>query len=264
MAAKKPMTAAEMGRKGGRAKVRKGLAALSAERRTEIARSGGKARWKKSAAPAKRVVMARLCPVGEADRSFDVEFWQRLGSDEIFKAAWGQVVLAAEMKGWRVPVDSNYADFLGLLNKHDARYLVIGGYAVMAYTEPRYTKDLDVWIGRDVENAKRVYAALVEFGAPLRAHRQKPEDLAAYGMIYQVGVAPVRIDVLSTVGALDFLACWARRKTSSMYGRQVHFLQIDDLIESKKRAGRAQDKLDLKVLAIAKDGKKAKGRKQGQ
>ncbi len=91
-------------------------------------------------------------------------------------------------------VNSDFSDLLRLFNKYGVRYLVIGGYAVIQYAEPRYTKDLDLWISTDPVNAQAVYGALREFGAPLAG--LTPEDFAEEGYFYQMGVPPVRVDVL--------------------------------------------------------------------
>jgi hypothetical protein len=128
--------------------------------------------------------------------------------------------------------------------------LIIGGYAVMKYTEPRYTKNLDVWVDADQQNCERLYRALAECGASL--NDTKPEDFMAYGMVHQIGVAPVRVDILSSLEGMDFGECWTRRKTEIVRGEQMHFLALDDLIENKRRAGRAQDQIDVAALETAR------------
>ena len=85
----------------------------------------------------------------------------------------------------------DYKDILAVFAKHRVRYLVIGGYAVVYYTEPRYTKDFDLWIDRSPENARRVYQALVEYGAPVS--KITPDDFSGGYGVFQIGVAPVRI-----------------------------------------------------------------------
>ena len=92
----------------------------------------------------------------------------------------------------------DFKELLSLLEKYKVRYLVVGGYAVMKYTEPRFTKDLDLWISTDEGNSKAVYAALKEFGAPLKD--LTPADFSEEGYFYQMGNPPFRLDVMNTWG----------------------------------------------------------------
>jgi hypothetical protein len=106
-------------------------------------------------------------------------------------------------------VNSDFSDLLKLLDDNNARYLVVGGYAVVQYAEPRYTKDLDLWISSDPENAGVVFKALREFGAPLAGLTEA--DFAEEGYFFQMGVPPVRIDILMGIPGLDFDDAWQRR-----------------------------------------------------
>ena len=103
-------------------------------------------------------------------------------------------------------VNSDFSDLLKIFNARNVRYLVIGGYAVIQYAEPRYTKDLDVWISTDVENARAIYTALREFGAPLTNLTVK--DFSQEGYFFQMGVPPVRVDVLMGIPGLHFEEAW--------------------------------------------------------
>ena len=111
--------------------------------------------------------MSRVVRGGFPDRQFDVDFWQAQGDEAIFEAAWEMAGLAEEFKGSNVELKPDFKDLLRLLNHHHVSYLMVGGYAVMKYTEPFYTKDMDIWVAPTPENAERAYAALVEFGAPM-------------------------------------------------------------------------------------------------
>ena len=91
--------------------------------------------------------------------------------------------------------NSNFTNLLSALNACRAKYLVVGGYAVMLYTEPRYTKDLDIWIEPSPDNAARVYRALAGFGAPLSGIQV--EDFTVPDLIYQLGMPPSRVDILT-------------------------------------------------------------------
>ena len=189
--------------------------------------------------------MMRSCRIEDASRDFDLEFWQRSGPEAIFNAAWEMVVFAAELHGEETE-DSNFAQLLYLLKQHEVRYLVIGGYAVMRYTEPRYTKDLDLWVDAERENCERLYRALAEFGAPLKD--TSPADFMTYGMVHQIGVAPVRVDILTSLQGMSFPVCLERRKSEVVRGQPMHFLSLDDLIENKRRTGRPQDRIDVDAL----------------
>lgn len=105
-------------------------------------------------------------------------------------------------------INSDYKNLLKSLNAAGVRYLVVGGYAVMAYTEPRYTKDLDIWIDPERANANAVFRALAEFGAPLRG--VTAEDFTQHEIFYQLGVDPVRIDILTSVAGVEFTNAWER------------------------------------------------------
>src|SRR3954471_4823692 len=97
---------------------------------------------------------------------------------------------------------SDFKDLLRIFNAKNVKYLIVGGYAVVKYCEPRYTKDLGLWISTARDNAEPVFAALREFGAPL--HDLSAEDFAAEGHFYQIGLPPLRVDVLMCVTGVAF------------------------------------------------------------
>ena len=98
-------------------------------------------------------------------------------------------------------VNSDFSDLLNLFNANNVKYLVIGGYAVIQYAEPRYTKDLDIWISVDQENATAVYKALKEFGAPLAEMTEV--DFSQEGYFYQMGLPPMRVDILMGIPGIN-------------------------------------------------------------
>jgi hypothetical protein len=102
----------------------------------------------------------------------------------------------------------HYKELLQLLNECEVDYLIVGGCAAMKYTEPRYTKDLDIWIDNSSANSKRVFQALGRFGAPVKHHEITPENFTKTGIIYQIGVAPVRIALLTSITGVEFRAAW--------------------------------------------------------
>ena len=106
--------------------------------------------------------------------------------------------------------NSTFKDLLSALNGCGAKYLVVGGYAVMLYTEPRYTKDLDIWVEPSPDNALRVFRALAGFGAPLAGIHA--DDFAVPDLIYQLGVPPSRVDILTSISGVDFADAWGRRQ----------------------------------------------------
>lgn len=144
-------------------------------------------------------------------------------------------------------VNSDFSDLLRIFNDHNVKYLVIGGYAVVQYAEPRFTKDLDVLIGTDTVNAEAVYSALREFGAPLTD--LTPKDFSEEGFFFQMGVPPVRVDVLMGIPGIQFEQCWSRRVEVDFDGLKVIFISKQDLIVSKRAAGRPQDLLDADLLS---------------
>src|ERR1700735_5702211 len=105
----------------------------------------------------------------------------------------------------------NFKELLLVLNDCRVEYLIVGGYAVMHYSEPRFTKDLDIWIGSSGENAKRAHTALARFGAPLDHDGVTEETFAHEHVVYQIGVAPIRVDVLTSISGCGFEDAWPRR-----------------------------------------------------
>lgn len=144
-------------------------------------------------------------------------------------------------------VNSDFSDLLRIFNDHNVRYMVIGGYAVVQYAEPRFTKDLDMLISTDSTNAKSVYNALIEFGAPLAGLTAK--DFSEEGFFFQMGVPPVRVDILMGIPGIQFEECWDRHMEVDFDGLKVIFISKQDLIASKRAAGRPQDLIDADLLS---------------
>ena len=185
----------------------------------------------------------RLVQGGFPDRSFDIEFWQEQGDEAIFAAAWEMVELAEEIKHGRKPT---LQELLQLLNEFEVEHLIVGGYAVMKYGEPRYTKDLDVWVCNSAQNSIRVVAALKQFGAPLEQDGINAETFTGKQMVCQIGVAPVRVDILTEITAVEFSDAWQKKVASSFFGVPVHFISLEDLLANKRALGRDSDLTDLK------------------
>ncbi len=140
-------------------------------------------------------------------------------------------------------------DFVGLLRElcaAEARFLIVGAYAVTFYSRPRATGDLDIWIEPDPANAGRVHRALQAFGAPLEG--LTPSDLSAPDMVYQIGVPPRRIDLLTSLTGVDFPEAWADRKMGTMGDVDCPFIGKGTLIRNKRALGRPRDLADLEML----------------
>lgn len=147
-------------------------------------------------------------------------------------------------------MNSDFKELLSIFNENQVKYLIIGGYAVSEYAEPRYTKDLDFWIEASEENGEKVYQSLKDFKAPL--FDLKPADFSQKGSFYQMGRPPVRIDILMSIEGMSFENAWENRQPIDFFGVQANFISLDDLIQSKKLAGRPQDLVDVDSLLLAK------------
>ena len=139
-----------------------------------------------------------------------------------------------------------FSELLSTFNDHE-EYLIVGGFAVMKYSEPRYTKDLDVWVQVSRENAAKVFAALRNFGAPLEGIIE--EDFTEAGF-YQMGRPPARINIMMSLDGLEFDAAWEHRTPAEFRGVPVHFIGKEDLIKNKSLAGRYQDLADIEKICL--------------
>ena len=148
-------------------------------------------------------------------------------------------------------MNSDFKDMLRLFAKHEVRYLVVGGYAAMHYSQPRFTKDLDLWLEPTSENAARVMQTFAEFGMPLID--VTPEDFAQESFQYMIGRAPVLFDFLTSLPKMRFATCWKNRVTDEAEGFPIHYLGLAALIEAKKLAGRPQDLADLDEIRRARE-----------
>jgi predicted nucleotidyltransferase len=144
----------------------------------------------------------------------------------------------------------DFRDLLAEFGAEKVEFLVIGGYAVGHYDRPRYTKDIDLWIGPDPENIARVSRALHAFGAP--AHIVGALHNARDDEIVWLGSPPLRMDFLRQVEGVRFEDAWPRRVMVTWHGLEVPLISLDDLIASKRAAGRERDVLDVKNLERVK------------
>jgi hypothetical protein len=140
----------------------------------------------------------------------------------------------------------DFRDLLAEFNAHGVEFLVVGAHALAAHGLVRATKDLGVWVRPDPLNAQRAFAALAAFGAPL--HDLTIEDLSTPGLIFQIGVEPVRIDVITTIDGVDFDEAWPARVEARLADEVVGVLSRRHLIVNKRTAGRGQELVDVEWL----------------
>jgi predicted nucleotidyltransferase len=142
----------------------------------------------------------------------------------------------------RLPDD--FKDFLNSLNKNNVEYLLLGGWAVGMYGQPRATGDMDVLVAIDDANVDRLYKALYEFGAPTvdKSHFKE------IGRIFRMGRPPMRIEIINQASGIDIKDCYARRKIVNVDGIAISMISREDLIKNKKAAGREKDLADVENL----------------
>ena len=143
-------------------------------------------------------------------------------------------------------VNQDFRDLFAEFNAREVDYLVVGAYALAVHGYVRATKDLDVWVRPEAENARKVFEALQAYGAP--TGELTAEDFASPGITFQIGIAPIRIDVLSSIDGVEFATAW-ENKVGARYGDQdVFVISRLDLITNKKSAARLQDLADVEAL----------------
>lgn len=144
------------------------------------------------------------------------------------------------------PLNRDFLDMLSALSAEDAEYLVVGAYALSVHGLPRATGDLDIWIDRSPENVARVWNALTQFGAPMDT--LVPEDLEQPDLVFQIGVAPQRIDVLTSVDGVEFADAWPNRIETDVAGMSVPVISCAHLVQNKRASGRPHDLADVAWL----------------
>ena len=140
-------------------------------------------------------------------------------------------------------MNPDFVDLLRAFAVADVRFLVVGAYALGVHGRPRATGDLDVWIDPSPDNAKRVIKALIDFGAPL--HDVSERDFSKPGCTYQIGVPPIRIDILTDLTGLTFAEAWDGRLRRRFGPIDVDYIGRDAFIRNKKATGRPKDLVDI-------------------
>jgi hypothetical protein len=143
-------------------------------------------------------------------------------------------------------LDPDFREFIECCVAREVRFLIVGGYAVAAHGHPRFTKDLDVWVWMDPGNAGQLVAALCDFG--FGSLGLSEADFAEAGTVVQLGYAPKRIDLLTSIDGVEFEDCFAGRVTIDIDGVEVPFINVDHLIVNKRASGRPQDLADVAAL----------------
>jgi hypothetical protein len=143
-------------------------------------------------------------------------------------------------------MNPDFRDLLAAFNARGVEFIVVGAHALAAHGLVRASKDLDVWVRPEAGNAERVLAALADFGAPL--HDLTVDDLAKPGLIFQIGVDPIRIDVITAIDGVVFADAWPDRVLARFVDQEVAVLSRKHLLINKRATGRDQDLLDVKWL----------------
>jgi hypothetical protein len=157
----------------------------------------------------------------------------------------------AEARAWP-RMYRDFKELLSVCNTHRVKYLIEGGYAVSLHAQPRATKDIDILVKPDAENAKVVHAALAKFGAPLEG--LMPDDFADRGSFFRMGREPVAVDILSEIQGVDFDSAWQRRiegVIDTATGLTAHFISGGDLLSARLTAGRPRDIADADAIRKA-------------
>ena len=140
----------------------------------------------------------------------------------------------------------DFKEFIELLNAHNVQYLIVGGYALAFHGHPRYTKDIDVWIATNTENAERMLKVLTDFGFSSLA--LSLQDFLEEDNIIQLGFPPNRIDILTSVDGIEFENSTPQSSVIEVDGVNIHLIGIHNLIENKTASGRLQDLADVEKL----------------
>jgi hypothetical protein len=143
-------------------------------------------------------------------------------------------------------MNPDFNDILSALSAEGAEYLLIGAYALAVHGVPRATGDIDVWVRPSPENAERVMRALARFGAPLGGIRV--DDFTVEGTVFQIGIAPIRVDLMTAIDGVKFDEAWSRREQREIDGLTLPVIGRDDLIRNKRATGRARDLADAEQL----------------
>lgn len=154
----------------------------------------------------------------------------------------------------------DFEEFISLLNKHSVQYMIVGGYALAFHGKPRYTGDIDIWIGISEQNASRLLKVIKDFG--LASLGFVKEDFLKEGFISQIGRPPLRIDILNSIDGVDFNDAYKSVQIIELEELKVPYIGLGDFIKNKQATGRKKDLLDIKeIKKVATASKKSRKEK---
>ena len=146
----------------------------------------------------------------------------------------------------------DFEDLLALFERHEVRYLIVGGLAFIYHAKPRYTKDIDLWVDPEPENVARANRALAEYGSPFLLEAGRRDE------VVQLGVAPNRIDLLQEPNGLEFAVAWSRRVEGRYGHARANWIDLDSLIEIKSHIDHPRHREDVRVLRMVRERRGAK------
>lgn len=142
----------------------------------------------------------------------------------------------------------DFHDLLAAFSACGVRFLVVGAHALAAHGVPRVTGDLDLWVDPSLDNARRVWRALAEFGAPLATLEVTEADFHTPDRVVQLGLPPYRIDIMTAISGVGFDEAWPERLSGVLFDVPVAFLGRNVFIRNKRASGRPKDLADLRAL----------------
>jgi hypothetical protein len=198
--------------------------------------------------PSSRSIQPVVTIVSIHERHNDFAYWQsqpyflRVAALEELRSMYS----VRNSEGGYIALTPDYKEFIQSLNENSVRYLVVGGYAVAIHGHPRFTKDLDIWIDRSVENAKRIVRALEQFGFASLGLQEG--DFLVEDQIVQLDYPLNRIDLITNLEGVTFGDSFEKRVQGTIEGVEINFIDLDNLRKNKKATGRLQDLADLEKL----------------
>lgn len=156
-------------------------------------------------------------------------------------------------------LNEDYKEMLQILLNNKVKFLIVGAYAMGIHGYPRATGDFDIWVKASIDNSEKIYRSLVEFGAPLSDISEK--TFSEKGIIFQIGVAPRRIDIITCIDGVNFKDAYRARINVEIENLKIPFLSKRDLITNKKSTGREKDKLDIKYFLTKESSGRGKSRR---
>lgn len=148
-------------------------------------------------------------------------------------------------------LNQDFKDILSCLKNESVEFIVVGAYALAAYGYPRATGDIDIWVNNDARNARRLLNALSAFGAPVSEFSVK--DFTSSDIVFQIGIEPNRIDILTSIDGVEFAEAWKNRVLHVVDGIEIDLLSKSDLLRNKLATGRDKDQSDIAWLSDIKN-----------